>query len=129
MAFQFFNPNPRHKRTTDCIVRALCRVLDMDWNQAFISLFSYGLDLAEMPDVGSVFRSVLRDAGFKRYILHDTCPDCYTVADFAYDHPEGTYVLAIDGNTNHVVALVDGNWYDTWDSGDETVSWYMRKER
>ncbi|MBQ6734833.1 MAG: hypothetical protein IJR00_07990 [Lachnospiraceae bacterium] len=129
MAFVYFNPNPKHRRTSDCTVRALCRVLDMDWEQAYINLFSRGLEMAEMPEVGTVFKSILRDHGFKMHVVPDTCPDCYTVMDFAEDHPEGIYVVAIDGKTNHVVAVVSKNWYDTWDSGDEIVSWYMRKER
>lgn len=129
MAFVYFNPNPKHRRTSDCTVRALCRVLDMDWEQAYINLFSRGLEMAEMPEVGTVFKSILRDHGFKMHVVPDTCPDCYTVMDFAEDHPDGVYVVAIDGKINHVVAVVSKNWYDTWDSGDEIVSWYMRKER
>lgn len=129
MAFRFYNPNPKHRRTTDCTVRALCRVLGMDWEQAYINLFSRGLEMSEMPEVGTVFKSVLRDHGFRMHIVPDSCPDCYTVADFAKDHPEETCVAAIDGRTNHVVAVVNGDWYDTWDSGEETVSFFMRKER
>ena len=40
-------------------------------------------------------------------------------------YPHGTYVLATN---NHVVAVVDGNYYDTWDSGDETPIYVWRKE-
>lgn len=128
MAYVFYNPNPRNKRTSDCVVRAVCCVLDMDWEQAYVNLFSKGLELCEMPDTGRVLKALLNENGFRSHIAPD-CPDCYTVADFAYDHPEGRYVAAINGNTNHVVGVVDGNWYDTWDSGEEIISFYMRKER
>jgi hypothetical protein len=40
------------------------------------------------------------------------------VRDFARDHPRGTYLLGLDG---HVVTVIDGDWLDVWDSGDETV--------
>lgn len=53
------------------------------------------------------------------------CPDCYTVADFCRDHPNGTYILAIEG---HVVAVDHGDWYDTWDSGDEIPIYYWEKK-
>ena len=128
MAYVFFNPNPRHKRTTDCVVRAVCCVLDMEWDQAFINLFAKGLDLCEMPDTGHVLKSLLRDHGFRPHLAPDTCPDCYTVADFAYDHPVGRYVAMINGSTNHVVGIIDGDWYDTWNSGEETIAFFMRKE-
>ena len=38
--------------------------------------------------------------------------------------PDGTYILAM---ATHVVAVVDGDWLDTWDSGDETPLYYWQK--
>lgn len=128
MAYIFYNPNPRNKRTSDCVVRATCCALDLDWEQAYVNLFSKGFELCEMPDTGHVLKSLLREHGFRSHIAPD-CPDCYTVAHFAHDHPEGRYVVAINGNTNHVVGIIDGDWYDTWDSGEEVIAFYMRKER
>lgn len=128
MSYVFYNPNPKHRRTTDCVVRAIARVLDMDWNQAYINLTAYGLEQADMPDMAAVWKPLLYDHGFRTYVIPDTCPACYTVKDFCEDHPFGTYVLAIIGRTNHVVAVVDGSYFDTTDSGFETPTFYMKKE-
>lgn len=57
--------------------------------------------------------------------MPDNCPDCYTVADFASEHPRGLYVLAIGG---HVVTVRDGEWMDSWDSGNEVPAYYWSKE-
>ena len=48
-----------------------------------------------------------------------------TVEEFCRDHPQGTYILAIDG---HVVCAVDGDYLDTWDSGEEVPMYYWEKE-
>ena len=45
-------------------------------------------------------------------------------ADFAAEHPDGTYILAL---ATHVVCVRDGDWLDTWDSGDETPLYYWEK--
>lgn len=37
----------------------------------------------------------------------------------------GTYILALSG---HVVTVVDGDWYDTWDSGGEIPIYYWVRE-
>jgi len=100
----------------------------MDWNQVYVNLMSEGLDEADMPNMPAVWKPFLREHGFRSYIIPDTCPGCYTVRDFCEEHPIGTYVLAINGHTNHVVAVVDGSYYDTFDSGDETPVFYMKKE-
>ena len=47
------------------------------------------------------------------------------MADFAAEHPSGTYILALSG---HVVCVMDGDYYDTWDSGGEVPLYYWRKE-
>ena len=39
-----------------------------------------------------------------------------TVRSFAESNPHGLFLLATGA---HVVAVVDGNYYDTWDSGNE----------
>lgn len=39
-------------------------------------------------------------------------------------NPEGKYLLFVGG---HVVAAINGNYYDTWDSGDRTIIYYFAK--
>lgn len=59
-------------------------------------------------------------------MVDDKDMDLYTVNDFCIDHPNGTYILAIDG---HVVCVTDGYYYDSWDSGDEIPIYYWIKEQ
>ena len=127
MAFREWNPNPTGRRVGDCAVRAVARALDVDWETAYLKIAVNGYAMGDMPSSDSVWGAVLRQAGFYRTAVPNTCPDCYTVAAFAQDHPEGVFVLALGG---HVVTVVDGDWYDTWDSGGQIPQyfWYLKEE-
>ena len=40
------------------------------------------------------------------------------------DHPTGRYIVTV---AHHVVAVVDGKYYDTWDSGEKSLYGYYEK--
>lgn len=112
--YREYNPNPSKKKTDDCTIRALCKALSLDWETAFVKMSSYALRNHDMMHKNYVWGAILEDYGFKRVPLPNTCPACYTVREFARDNPRGTFVL---GTGSHVVTVVDGDWYDMWDSG------------
>lgn len=115
--------NPCGRNVGDCSVRAISKVLDMDWETAYIKLVVNGFSMCDMPSSNSVIASVLRENGFKKAVISDECPECYTVADFCEDNKVGSFVL---GTGNHVVATQDGDYFDSWDSGKEIpiYVWY-----
>lgn len=122
----FYNANPSAARVGDCTVRAISKATGQSWEETFLGLCLKGLLLHDMPSANHVWGSYLEDLGFKRRIIPDTCPRCYTVRQFAAENPEGAFVLAISG---HVVAVINGNYFDTWDSGDEVPLYYWEKEK
>lgn len=125
MAWIYFNPNPLSNRVGDCTIRSLSLALNQDWDSTYLDIVVEGFVLKDMPSSNAVWASYLQENGFNRYIIPDTCPNCYTVSKFAEDHPSGVYILATG---THVVTVKDGNYYDTWDSGDEIPMYYFSKE-
>ena len=124
MAYIEYNPNPDKKRTDDCTIRALSKALNMDWESTYVKLSMAGLKHHDLMHKNYVWDDLLLDYGFSRYAIPNSCPHCYTIADFAADHPSGTYIL---GTGDHVVTLVDGDWYDLYDSGDMVpIIYYWR---
>ena len=121
-----YNPNPNGKRVGDCTIRAITKAMEMTWEDAYAGTATEGFVLADMPSSNAVWGAFLRRHGWTRHIVPNDCPDCYTVADFCRDHPKGTYILAIHG---HVVTVQNGNYYDAWDSGGETPTYFYRKKR
>lgn len=95
------------------------------WEKTYAGLCVQGFESCDMPSANHVWGAYLRKRGFRRHALPDTCPDCYTVAEFCREHPHGLYVLAISG---HVVCVCEGDYYDSWDSGSEIPSFYWEKE-
>lgn len=126
MAFVFYNPNPENKRTGDCSVRALCKALDQDWETSFLGMVVFAMKDYDMPSANHVWGEYLIEKGFLRFVIPSVCPYCMSVGEFAQKFPRGTYVLACDND--HVVTLVDGDWYDTWDSVDSVVLYFYQKQ-
>ena len=119
-----YNPNPARNKVGDCTVRAITKAMDSTWEQVYAGLTAYGFMCRDMPSANNVWGRYLRQNGFKRYLVDDKDMDLYTVNDFCIDHPNGTYILAIDG---HVVCVTDGYYYDSWDSGDEIPIYYWQR--
>lgn len=122
--YEPFNPNPQSRRVGDCTVRAISKALDQDWETSYAGIALEGFQLCDMPSANHVWGAYLKSKGFRRYIIPDSCPDCYTVTDFCRDHPTGVFILAIQG---HVVTVKDGKYYDSWDSGNEIPIYYWTK--
>lgn len=120
-----YNPNPKHARTGDCAVRAVAGALGISWDAAYIMLALQGFVIKDMPGKNSGWGAVLESNGFHRLLVEADCRTCYTVRDFAREHPSGVYVV---GANEHVICIRDGSWMDTWDSGDETPIYYWSKE-
>lgn len=120
-----FNGNPRNNYYAgDCVVRAISIVTGEDWDKIYTELCAEGFYLGDWGNSNAVWDSYLRSRGFVRYVCPNDCPFCYSLADFANDHPTGTYVVATG---THAVAVVDGDYYDSWDSGHVIPIYYYEK--
>lgn len=115
--YVYYNPNPRHKKSIgDCSVRALAKALNTSWESAYIDLITIGYNIGDMPSSNATIAKLLHEKGFRKAIIPNDCRDCYSVLDFSEKNPKGKFIL---GTGSHLVTVVDGKYYDTWDSGDE----------
>lgn len=119
-----YNPNPVGRQVGDCAVRAISKALGVDWETAYALIASNGFLMGDMPSSDSVWGATLRQNGFNRSAIPNSCPDCYTAEDFCRDHPSGIYVLGFGG---HVATVVDGNLYDSWNSSKEVPQYFWMK--
>lgn len=124
MGYIYYNPNPLNLSVGDCTIRAISKLIDKDWETTYLELLVQGYMMKDMPSANRVWSEFLLTQGFKKYLVPDTCPDCYTVKDFCYDNPIGSFLLATG---EHVIAVIDGNYYDSWDSGNEIPIYYFKR--
>lgn len=120
-----YNSNPFDVNDDDCAIRSISIITEKAWETVYMDLVVLGITKGKMPTRKSVCNAYLKSLGFEREIIPNTCPDCYTVNDFCVDHPVGKYILATD---DHMVAVINGDIYDTWDSGNEVPMFYWKKE-
>ena len=122
--FKEFNNNPRNLKVGDCTIRAISLLTNKTWDETYMGLMTTGFELKDMPSSNRVWGRYLTINGYRRFIIPDTCPDCFTVSDFCRDNPYGTFLLATG---THTVTVIDGDYYDTWDSGDEIPIHFWKK--
>lgn len=115
-----YNPNPKDRRVGDCAIRACCKATGRTWNEVFLDLADIAFRQKDVLSANMVWGEYLKNNG---YIRHE--PDYrIEVFDFCAEHPRGIYVLGLDG---HVITVVDGMYYDTWDSGEKNVLYYWER--
>ena len=120
----YYNPNPKNNHDSgDCVIRAVSKVMDKDWDSVYLGITMQGFIDKMMPSLNPVWDSYLQNNGFKKQSLPD-CPNCITVNEFAARFPNGKYILATG---NHAVAVIDGKYYDSWDSGNEIAIYYFKE--
>lgn len=119
-----FNPNPSARRVGDCVIRAICKALGQNWETTYVGLSLFGFYFSDMPSANRVWGAYLKKNGFHRQLVDDYGQYAYTVEDFCRDHPSGIYILGIEG---HVVCVIDGFYWDSWDSGQEIPIYYWEK--
>lgn len=119
------NLNPHDEKIDDCVIRAIALVTNKSWDEIYWDLAVRAAIVKDLPNANQVWIPYLYEIGYKRYMVPDICPVCYTVRQFVNDHRHGVYILW-DGK--HVVAAVDGNYIDNYDSGGNIVSSYFCKE-
>ena len=128
--YVYYQPNDKDKNNQfgDCTIRALSKALGVTWIEAFdrtipicrkyqtANVFDVSAHVRKifLGELGFIYHGLLIKKGQKRQ----------TVDAFAKSHPKGSYILNIAG---HVVACVDGKYYDTWDCGYRPIYGYFER--
>ena len=116
-----YNPNPKSRNIGDCTLRSYCAAFGITWEQAFdiasnvakknSSMIQYVSDKVLTEE----FKCTVDENYNKKKVKSK---DRITVNNFAMTHPYGTYILHV---RTHQVTVKDGEYWDSWDSGDKKV--------
>lgn len=117
------NVNPGKRRVGDCVIRAIATATGMSWLEVYDALYWVGRRVYDLQPSNEVWGLYLYEMGFEPFILPDSCPECVTVKEFAKRFRHGRYIV---GTGNHAVAVISGNYYDTFDSGSLVPSYFFQ---
>ena len=119
----YANPNPEQKNVPDCVIRAICIALNRSWLDVSDELYSFARKDFSVTSDDNVWGHFLFAHGFEPFLIPSICPKCTTVDEFTKLYPKGTYII---GTGSHAVAVIDGDYYDSWNSGDQICTFFWR---
>ena len=125
--FQYYNANPKNRITTDCVIRAISTALEQDYNKTVMEMAELqcqtGYDCSEnklidlyLNTKGWLKHKQPRKEDNTKYTGKEFCKRART-----YEN----YIANIGGH--HIVAIVNGKVFDTWDSTDGCIGNYWTK--
>lgn len=114
-----YNPNPKSRNIGDCTLRSYCAAFDISWDKAFDIASKIAKEDSSMiqyvaPKILTEYFKCEIDEDYKKTKTKDRI----TVNNFAMTHPYGTYILHV---RSHQVTVKNGEYWDSWDSGDKKV--------
>lgn len=134
--FHYYNANPKGKITTDCVIRAICTVLNEPYNNVVTEMAllqcNTGLDVSENKCIDKYMQSKgwirvkqpKKDNG-KKYTGKEFCQ---TLMHPIYSEELNLTNLDFDINRilvhiggHHVVAIMSGQIWDIWNSQNGTI--------
>jgi len=114
--WEYYNPNPFKKKTTDCVIRAVAKSLGVTWDIAFDILVDKARELKEAPSSMVVIEDLFKE--------NKTLPVKYSkngqkyrlkVKEITFD---GTLLVRVAG---HLVCYSKGKYFDTFDCGEKSL--------
>ena len=122
--FRKFNINPKGKKTTDCVVRALTFALQVPYEQVLKELFDMQIKTGYCLLDKQCYERVLANHGFIKVKQPRHCDNTkYTVGEID-DLTSKRCVISI---ANHLTAAEGGIVYDLWDCRRKTIGNYFIK--
>lgn len=126
--YVYYNDNPGNLNVGDCVIRAISLALSYNWFMVHDELSFLSRKMLDMPSSNRVWKTYLKNKGYVENMVETRCPNCLTLRSFCESHPLGRYIVStceyakansIIVTGTHLVTVIDGDYFDTWDSGDD----------
>ena len=125
--YTYYQPNSKDLKNLfgDCVIRAFSKTEDRSWVEIYDELVPIAREMQCMPNTKHAYVKWLKAHGYVYTgISNKKGSKRPTVSGFATSHKQGRYVMVA---ANHLVAAVDGSFYDSWDSGEKCLYGYWQK--
>lgn len=132
-AYKRYNANSRNTSTSDCVKRSLSMAYGMDYDKVGQELNQIKNDLRlDRWNIAPVYDKFIKRHGLIRSgspmsagIETEEEKGTLTVSGFCDMFPQGTYILLVGdkyNRANHMVCIIDGDFWDSWDCSSKIVS-------
>lgn len=120
--YREYNANPKKRKTSDCVIRALTVALNKKYEIVARDLFNISHELVTTQTATETYTHYL-DKYYtldKIYVMHlvNGKRKRLTVRDICQKFKKGTFVVTV---ANHLVAVKDGQFYDTFDCSNKSA--------
>lgn len=124
--YKYYQPNEKDVKDEygDCVIRALTKALGMTWLEVFDDIHPISRELQIPFNSKLCYEKYLNNKGFEyQGVSNKKGTKRPTVKSFTKEHDKGIYVLRV---AHHLVTVVDGYYFDVWDSGDCCLYGYWK---
>lgn len=123
---KYYNANVNDKSTGDCVIRSLSLAYNIDYRSVRSELHKIRRDNNFYQwNIKQNYEIFIKNHGYKEY--KDIASENLTEEQFAANNQDGTYLLVVgkskdSNNHSHMVCIIDGDIYDSWNS----TGWYVK---
>jgi hypothetical protein len=134
--FHFYNANPKGRITTDCVIRAICTATELPYNQVVMELAQLQCETGYDDGEKKLYGMYLESKGFKKMKQPRKLDGTkFTGKEFCealqdnYEYTIGkTPRIVANIGGNHIVAIIDAQVWDIWNSTRGCIGNYWVKE-
>lgn len=125
--FRYYNNNPHHKQTEDCVIRAIAAGTGKSWEEVTRELTEYMIETGYMINTPELYGKYLQNIGWiKQKQPSHPNKKKMRVKDFVKQF-DGNAVINV--GRNHVSYVADGRLWDIWNCEDEIVGVYWTPKK
>ena len=125
LLFKEFNANPKNRKTSDCVVRALTVATGISYKEVYTELFNISLESGYMLNEKRVEDKFMERHGFVKYKQPRKNDNTkYTINEIRLLSNAPVIVIRCAG---HLTVVKNGVLIDTWNCGYKSISNYYVK--
>lgn len=131
--FEYLNLNPKGKKASDCVIRALSKALNKEWAVVYIEMAKLGIKHSLMINEKKLEDRYMKANGFTKHKQPRTSDNkYYTIRQFIKEYGQlyTEQILVFRTRKHLTVVYVDeyeATLYDTWDCTEEFIRNFYNK--
>lgn len=120
--FSYYNCNPHHKRTDDCVIRAIAAGTGDSWEKVLKDLTDYMIKYGYMLNTPDLYGKYLKDNGWvKQSQPVKANGSKIRIKEFLKKF-KGCAI--VHSGAGHITYVSEGKVYDIWDTSEQIVGNY-----